>query len=598
MGSMRILDTEQIEGGDEGGTNLGEQTRRTVLRGTVATLGIGVTTGVGSAHDWSDAGGNSKFVASDDDDRASDDDPEPETRGKSKNATRVGYHSLGDVGTESESGQPEDPHQGGLTEIRVQTNEDLDRDFAYVGVFSSSDDSGNRGMAIIDVTEYTRAEGSGDLEDAEMEVVSFLPNNNTGTAIMDVKPNESGDFVFLGTQPISLLYDDVSTSEPEDDLGTGTNTGGLIAVDVSDPENPKAVASISNEIFTTGIHNLFSHRIDGEDYVFANKDIDQDSIAGLYVYKLDRSLAEPTLEPINYYNVNGDYGREQAAAPTPVPGGDHYCHDNEVIDDPRTGIPTLYLAYWDQGVHTLDVSDPSDIEKIGQFDMKQAHFVTPAPELVPLRDADGNVIEDEHGDSVKKRVVVASHEEPSSDYDDGDEEKTNPDSTGTVFLIDADGIHETERSTEMGELANWTWYDDPDMEFENFELSPHNSDVSKHTVKPGGKIDEQFWIHQGHYYAGVQFLRIRAGEDDGTTGGFDRDHDATDWSITEEGFSRPVEEDLEEDSGLEGLTGVTPDIWAAVELNGVTFLSDINQGVHAIHYDDFPVGSETVSTGN
>lgn len=45
---MRILDTEQIEGGDEGGTNLGEQTRRTVLRGTVATLGIGVTTGVGS----------------------------------------------------------------------------------------------------------------------------------------------------------------------------------------------------------------------------------------------------------------------------------------------------------------------------------------------------------------------------------------------------------------------------------------------------------------------------------------------------------------------------------------------------------------------
>lgn len=595
---MRISSDTQDDSGDGGGTGLGTGTRRTVLRGAAAALGVTTAVGVGSAHDRSDGGGNSKFAVSDHDDRASGDDPEPETRGTSENATRVGYHSLGDVGTETEGGQPEDPHRGGITEIRVQTNEALDRDFAYVGVFSSEDESGNRGMAIIDVTDYTRADGSGDLDDAEMEVVSFLPNNNTGTAIMDVKPNESGDFVFLGTQPITLLYGDVSTSEPEDDPGTGANTGGLIAVDVSDPENPEAVASLSNEVFTTGIHNLFSHRIDGEDYVFANKDIDQDSIAGLYVYRLDRSLAEPTLEPVNYYNVNGDHGREQAAAPVPVPGGDHYCHDNEVIDDPRTGTPTLYLAYWDRGIHALDVSDPSDIEKIGQFDMKQGHFVTPAPELVPLRDEDGNVVEDENGDSVEKRVVVASHEEPSSDYDDGDEEKTNPDSTGTVFLIDADGVHETDGVTEMGELANWTWYDDPAIEFDDFELSPHNCDVSKHVVKPGGKIDEQFWIHQGHYHAGVQFLRIRAGEDDGTTGGLDRDHDATDWSITEEGFSRPVEEDLESESGLEGLSGVTPDVWAAVEMNGVTFLSDINQGVHAVHHDDFPVGNETVSTGN
>lgn len=596
---MRILDDgDRIDTETRKGNELSAQTRRTVLRGAAATLGITATASVGSAHDWGCAAGNSKFAASDDGDRASDDDPEPETRDESENVTRVGYHSLGDVGTESESGQPEDPHRGGLTEIRVRTNEDLDREFAYVGVFSSNDDSGSRGMAIIDVTEYTRAQGARDLADAEMEVVSFLPNNNKGTAIMDIKPNEGGDFVFLGTQPITLLFGEVSTSEPEDDPGTGANTGGLIAIDVSDPENPEAVASVSNETFTTGIHNLFSHRIDGEDYVFANKDIDQDSIAGLYVYKLDRSLAEPTLEPINYYNVNGDYGRQQAAAPTPVPGGDHYCHDNEIIDDPRTDTPTLYLAYWDQGVHALDVSNPSDIEKIGQFAMKQSHFTIPAPELVPRRDENGTVVEDEDGDITKKRVVVASHEEPSSDYDDGDDEKTNPDSTGTVFLIDADGIHEDEEVTEMGELANWTWYDDPDVEFENFEFSPHNSDVSKHVVKPGDNIDEQFWIHQGHYHAGVQFLRIHAGEDDGTTGGFDRDHDATDWSIAEEGFSRPVEENLEKDSGLEGLTGVTPDIWAAVEMNGVTFLSDINQGVHAVHHDDFPVGSETVSTGD
>jgi hypothetical protein len=556
--------------------DLSEKTRRAILKGTAGTLGVAATAGVGSAHDWNsgDSGGsNSKFFGNGDNPNS-----DPENIGKSKNSTPVGYHGLGHLGPEkSTEEEAESPHFGGLTEISIATNKELDRDFAYVGMFSSKEGSGSKGMAVIDVTEYTRASAACDLEAASMDVKSFFANNNKATAIMDIKPTEDGDFVFLGTQPITLLFNEVSTSDPETEPGSGTNTGGVVAVDVSDPENPTATSTF--DLFSTGIHNGFSHKIDGTDYYFGNKDIENAGDAGLYVFELNRSLPAPQLEPVNYYNVDGDTGD---GFPTAASGGAaFYCHDNEVIDDPKTGNPTLYLAYWNSGIHALDVRDPTDITQIGQFEMDQAHFTTPAPELI-----DG------------KRVVVASHEEPSNTRDDGNEDKTNPNSTGTVFLVDADGIWEEDGVTQMGELDNWTWKNaaniegKEDIEFDNFELSPHNSDIGVHEVNG----EKQFWIHQAHYHLGVRYLKITPGQDDGLVGdaresGQSGIHKSTDWEITEEGFSRPFY-DVPTASTLEGLTTVTPNMWMAEEANGVTFTSDINQGVHAIHYDAFPVGDE------
>ncbi|WP_338728949.1 hypothetical protein [Haladaptatus sp. DJG-WS-42] len=511
-------------------TPLGKPTRRTILKATAGALGVAAVSGV--------AAGSDEY------------DPfKPETVGKSSdNVTNVGYHSLGGIGGESTAGRPENPHYGGVTEIRTHG------DYAFVSLFSSRTETDGRGVAIVDISDYNRAETQADVEQAEMTVLSFFGNQSPGTAIMDVKGSADGNYLFLGTQPISALYNEVTTGTDSDaDSTSGTNTGGLIAVDITDKGNPTVVGTF--DAFSTGIHNLFHHRIGGADYVFACKDIEYAGDAGMYVFEFHRDTG--LLELVNRWTVPEEPNTD--AAPFPF----FYCHDVEVQDDPKTGTPTAYLSYWDAGLQVLDVSDPTSITRIGRFEMRQAHFATPAPDLV-----DG------------KRVCIASHEEPSGDYDEGVEEKTNPKSTGTVFLVDVDGVYEEAGTTELPELDNWTWQNAAaidgvdDISFTNFALSPHNSTVEKHLDPETG--DENFWVHQAHYHGGLRYLRI----------------DPASWTLKEDGWSRP-QYDVPEDSMLGGLNATTPNIWGADESNGVTFASDINQGVHAIYNAEIPISGAT-----
>jgi hypothetical protein len=64
----------------------------------------------------------------------------------------VGYHSLGGKGTESLGGRPEEPHYCGISEFKIHD------DLAFVGILSSREPTLDRGRAILDVSNYTRAQ--------------------------------------------------------------------------------------------------------------------------------------------------------------------------------------------------------------------------------------------------------------------------------------------------------------------------------------------------------------------------------------------------------------------------------------------------------
>jgi hypothetical protein len=509
-------------------------TRRTVLKATAGTLGV-ASMGSASAHDW---GGTSSTASGD---NTGGTHSRTDTLDTSKNAGIVGYHSLGGVGSARTAGRPEDPHHGAVTEIRTHG------DYAYVGVFSSDSPTPGRGMAIVDISDFNRAETEAELDNASLSVVSFLRNNNTGVAVMDVKVADDGQFVFLGTQPYTALFTD-EAKDPTPTTNDNSETvapGGVVAVDVSDKGNPETVGLF--EVSGTGVHNTFHHRIGGQDYVFAIHDLN-DGTEGMYVFEFDRTTGQFTA--VNRWTDAGDLAQGDTDTAT------KYIHDVEVQDDPKTGTPTAYLSYWDLGLQVLDLSNPADITQVGHFGMGSCHFASPAPDLV-----DG------------ERRCIASQEIPASDT-----------GTGTVHLLDAEGIYADEGITELEELDVWEWQnesmDDVDeIDFQNFTLSPHNSDLAKHVTQDPdtGAVTEEYWVHQAHYHGGVHYLQI----------------DPANGTLTQQGYSRPVYEGVPDDSKMTGLSSVTPNVWGAVQSNGVTFASDINQGVHAIKHDDIPVTGPT-----
>ena len=587
-----------------------------MLKTVGAALGVGATAGSASAHEW----GEEKGPAGENTWTSQRED----TRGKTENAEVVGYHALGAEGTARRDPEREAqrPHYGGITEVRTNG------DYAYVGFFSSGSETPGRGMAILDISDYTRIPADADtseqqaqLENAELSVVSFLRNNTASASVMDVKVSDDGDYAFLSTQPYQQLFgtiagntDDPTRLEGFDptpnlgDEGATAQTSGIVAVDVSDKSNPETLANFSLE--GSGSHNAYHHRIDGDDYIFGINDSGNlvSTGEGMFVLRFDRTTG--TFELVNQWEYEGNLAQGDIDEKDIYPGdvfgvdpvgqeGGAYIHDMEIQDDPRTGTPVCYLAYWNRGMWALDASDPSNLKALGYFKMGASHFASPAPTLI-----DG------------KRVVITSQEISESSTH-----------TGRVYLVDADGLFEGEDGynpdgpTQLGELNMWEWQneytnpkksnsdttdDDSEVEFGpyDFSLSPHNSDFARHVDPDTG--EESFWVHQAHYGGGVQFLEVIPGTDDGLTGddrfeepGEDLDgdglsgaadaHDTTDWRLTKRGYSRP-QYDTPKDSRLEGLNYITPFVWGANQENGITFASDINQGLHAIKADGIPVG--------
>ncbi|PSQ20359.1 hypothetical protein BRD04_08540, partial [Halobacteriales archaeon QS_9_67_17] len=455
-----------------------ELSRRAFTRLTAATASGLAITGGASAH----PSGSS----SDHGDHAHD------TKQKT---TQVGYHSLGGVGSASVSGDPDEPHYGGLSEIRVRG------DLAFVSIFSSEDPTNDRGLAILDVSDYTQATDESELTTAEPTVLSFIRNDNAGSAVMDVKLSGDGNYAFICKQPLTVLFDAAGTGSGTDGDSVSPEGAALQAFDVSDPGNPELVGSYDG--WGLGPHNCFHHVIDGQDYVFAVKGADG-TTAGLYVFEFDRTTGALAL--VNYWTSDSELAQAEAG----TEGNTFYAHDIVVQEDPRTGTPYGYFANWNSGARVLDLSEPTNIVELGAFGMDRAHHVAPAPGLV-----DG------------KRVFVVGQENP--DDDSG--------YTGFCYLVDADPVDDYDGSpidlgtasanadpaSAGGELDKWVWRDDTD--FANFTLSSHNLDVTANG-----------YVHLGHYHAGTRYLQIDSPNGNGNGSG-----DPQEWSLTENGYYRSHE---------------------------------------------------------
>ncbi|PSP97085.1 hypothetical protein BRC89_12470 [Halobacteriales archaeon QS_4_70_19] len=571
---------------EEHDSRLSDATRRAILKGVGATLGVSAVGGVASGHPGSGDHGN------EDHDHAAVDEFQMST---------VGYHSLGGIGSESVSGSSDEPHYGGISELRIHG------DIAAVGILSSKEPTVDRGVAILDVSAYTRAESRAELERAEMTVLSFVPNENNTTSVMDVKFSGDGDYLFLTQQPVAGLFAATAGNAPEarteGESASNPSYAGVLAVDLSEPGDPEIVGRTQ---FGFGMHNCYHHRIAGEDYLFCVSG-DTGDPAGIFVLRFDRTSGD--LEKVNFWSHDTDARQGEAGDPTTEFSRRYYAHDITVIDDPATGTPFAYLANWNSGARVLDVSDPTDIEELGRFKMERAHTIGAV-----RRTVDG------------KRLFVVGQENPDPDSDTGSsgqrDDLPEPGHTGHFYLVDATGVENGQGSTDLGEesaeggdstdggeLAKWRWKDD--IQYDNYTYSAHNID----TVDTEVNGQRRLFVTVGHYHAGTRLLEIdfpgRSGppvrDEDGGSGengaisegglGSGNGTGMDDgWYMAETGWSR-THNNVVDEAKFGSLSAATPYHWCAIEENGVVFASCISTGVYAMTLDDprspIPVGTRT-----
>lgn len=577
---------------------LDSRLRRAILKGAAATLGVAAS-GTAAAHPSSGDHGNKNHHHTEQDDFQ---------------MTTVGYHSLGGIGSESLSGDPDEPHYGGISELRVHG------DVAAVGILSSKEPTVDRGIAILDVSAYTRAESRDELENAEMAVIAFVPNENNLTSVMDVKFSDDGQYLFATQQPIAGLFAATAGNIPEwrteGDSAESPTSGSVLAIDISEPGSPEVVG---RQEFAFGQHNCYHHRIGGEDYVFAVSG-PLGEPAGIYVLRFDRTSGD--LQLVNFWSVGNEARTGEVNNPTQptyanaVTGrgaNEFYNHDIAVIDDPITGDPYAFLANWGighdkesnsrSGARVLDVSDPTDIKQLGLFTMERAHTIEPIRRTV-------------NG----KRLFVVGQENPSPDPDTGDGKSkygNEKGHTGFYYLVDATGIendgtklgaasYDNQESTQGDELAKWVWR--RNAAYDNYTYSAHNIDVVD-TICAG---ERRLFVTCGHYHAGTRVLEIgypggpSVSEEDRQSDPYDDDHPdpisvggnpsgSEGWILAETAWSR-THQNTPSESKFGSLSAATPYRWCAVSTNNVVFESDISTGVYASMMDDpsIPIGTRTV----
>jgi hypothetical protein len=520
-----------------------DATRRSIIKAVGGALGVGAA-GVAATHPEEGTGGPNE----------GHDHTDPSIHESVGDIDQVGYHSLGGMG----QSDPENPHYGGLTECRVQDG------YAFVGFISSRGPTPNRGFAILDVSEFTEARNDGlQLEFADIDLLGIARDDNDASAVMDIKVTDDGQYAAVSREPVSTLFGEPNKNKDAEGSGTSAGANSLQLWDVSDKSSPR----LTSEDHTWGLgpHNAYCHNIRGDDYVFAvgvtSVSGNQTPVLGLHVFRINRTTDQ--LEFVNKYDRSGQvrHGGGFTGA------GDG--HDVTVLDDPKTGRPYVYFGMWSlPGMQVLDASDPTDLQEIGVFPMARSHYVQPAPTLV-----DG------------KRVAIAGQETIG----------VNEGSSGRLYLVDCDGLDESgETNPEIGRgvqkadadnpaeyLDFWEWQNPITFGEEfSYYLGPHNADIT-----------QEGWIHLGHYHGGVMYFEIATEEI------ASEDPDIDQFDLIERGSFKPTEPVPEESKmgdppGFVPLGKFSPFCWCAVEANGLTFISDINQGVFIAHHHDLEVGSD------
>ena len=514
-----------------------EQTRRSIIKAVGGALGVGAA-GVAASHPEEGTGGPNE----------GHDHTDPSIHETIGDIDQVGYHSLGGKG----QSDPENPHYGGLTECRVQNG------YAFVGFINARGPTPNRGFAILDVSEFTEARNDGlQLEFADIDLLGIARDDNDTSAAMDIKVTDDANYAAVAREPISTLFDEPNSNKNAEGSGTSAGANSIQLYDVSDKTSPRLVSQYDH--YGLGPHNAYIHNIGGTDYVFALGYTA--NLNGLFIYEIDRTTDQ--LRLVNKWDKGGNARDGDAFQDV----GD--AHDLTIVDDPKTGRPYVYFGMWSSpGMQVLDASDPTDLETIGVFPMARSHYVQPAPTLI-----DG------------KRVAIAGQETIG----------VNEGSSGRLYLVDCDGLDESgETNPEIGRgiqkadadnpaeyLDYWEWQNPITFGEEfSYYLGPHNADIT-----------QEGWIHLGHYHGGVMYFEIATEEI------ASEDPDIDQFDLIERGSFKPTEPVPEESKmgdppGFAPLGKFSPFCWGAVEANGLTFISDINQGVFIAHHHDLEVGSD------
>ena len=204
---------------------------------------------------------------------------------------------------------------------------------------------------------------------SEMHIVDVTNPENTTVTGVYVDPNTQVlDVKYLqynGDEYVIVQNQLVDPGNADPNVGEWGDPAQVTVtlIDVSDKYNPTYVDAWYDADHPSGPHNLYTHMIDNEWYIFvANPDYEQcdigqgDACGGITIAHLnfDGPSDSPRILKVGEAEVNWQN----------TLGGWIYIHDmtvqtwpGEDQQDPRYGKTYIYGAYWEAGLRIFDVSD-------------------------------------------------------------------------------------------------------------------------------------------------------------------------------------------------------------------------------------------------
>jgi len=501
----------------------------------------------------------------------------------------------------------------GNAEIQVAESPD-GKTYAYIAGWSE--------MHIVDVTNPSNTTVTG---------VYYDPN----TQVLDVKYLE-----YNGREYVIVQNQIVDPGAADPNVGTWEDPAQVTVtlVDVTDKSNPEWVDSWYDADHPSGPHNLYTHMIDNEWYIFvANPeyeacDVGQgDACGGITIAHLNFAGFgdNPLIVKVGEAEVSWESTR----------GGWIYIHDmtvqtwpGEDANDPRFGKTFIYGAYWEAGLRIFDVSDvPHPTNDFVQYTLQSAacrgSFGTQlgctwrAPEVGQWMDFadldnDGEPDSGTTGNENGGRASYIHYAEPIDDMVDASHLGYPAGKMHLTFL--ATEVLETTIGTGMGYLIDTTDYEVTNGKLtflpklihgweipfaddhhipggeEWLLFSPHNADTEIfQTGLPGfpdnslgGAWDGRIYLssyHAGLWIVDIETLMLR---------GLDIDANRTEihfeatigYHISHGVDGQPLDSSYYD-------FGWTPFIWAAEYHKGYTYLSCITTGLYIVQLDiDKPYG--------
>ena len=404
-------------------------------------------------------------------------------------------------------------------------------------------------------------------------------------------------------------------------------------IDVSDKYNPTYVDAWYDADHPSGPHNLYTHMIDNEWYIFvANPDYEQcdigqgDACGGITIAHLnfDGPSDSPRILKVGEAEVNWQN----------TLGGWIYIHDmtvqtwpGEDQQDPRYGRTYIYGAYWEAGLRIFDVSDVphpqnSPIEYAFIAGGCAATLGTQltcnwrAPEVGQWMefadlDEDGQIDCGCTGNENGGRASYIHYAEPMDKMVDASHLGYPAGKMHLTFL--ATEVLETTVGTGLGYLIDTTEYEmfNGQVTFkpqvihsweipfaeqhhipggeERLLFSPHNSDAEIFETNSALGLPDQSlggnWdgrIYLSSYHAGLWIIDIETLMLEGRNSELNRTEVH---SVSTIGYHLPHGQDGIPLSSSYYDFGWTPFIWAAEYHNGYTYLSCITTGLYIVQLD-------------